>query len=260
VINGLHTSGLGAFGQSRRLDIIANNLANVGTPGFRRDWITFQERLVEALEPPLDFGFYNAYVDRTGGAPFIGGHQIDRSEGPLSQTDRPLDFAIEGDGFFGVRHPVNQELFFTRAGNFLIDAEGRLVTADGRYFVTDVSAQPVQIQAEGVVEIKVGRDGRIWLLGPGGAVDPVAQIGVFAVPFDQLVKHGDTLLRKVGAAPEVAVEAPGIRQGFLELSSVNPLDEMAELIQTTRLVESNLQMVRFQDATLDRVINTLGRL
>lgn len=255
MINGLHTSALAAFGQSTKMGIISNNLANLNTPGFRREMLTFGERMVEAMEPPEDFEHYNAYIDRYGGAPFIDSMHFDKTPGPLNQTGRSLDLAIDGNGYFGVKDLRSGELFFTRAGGFNVDPAGKLVTADGRYQVVDVSGEPISLDLKATSEIRIDRTGQITLLGVAEADGE--QIGIFIVPEDQLTKYGNTLLRNLGAAPAPAPLA-GVRQGYLEMSSVDPVQEMVNLISTARFIESNLQMIRFQDATLDRAINTLG--
>lgn len=258
MINGLHTSALGAFGQSSRLDMISNNLANIDTPGFRRESMAFTGRLVEALEDDPDFDHYNAFVDRFGGAPFIEGTRFDASPGPLRQTDRPLDFAINGAGYFGVVDPRTGERFYTRAGNFVFGPEGLLMTSDGRYSVVDEGGAPIQVDLSGSSELQVNSAGQIQRVTPGGN-EAAGQLALFDLPADELTKHGDTQLRWSGEGLPPVTTGSTIAQGYLEGSSVNPIEEMAMMIQTSRLIEANLQMVRFQDATLDRAINTLGR-
>lgn len=261
MINGLHTSALAAYGQNTRLGIISNNLANVDTPGFRKESLTFGERLVEAQEGFQDYVHYNSYVDRYGGAPFIDSMHFDRTPGVIEQTERPLDFALDGEGFFGVVDPATETVHYTRAGNFTINAEGYLVTADGRYRVLNRGNEPIQLALEGTSEIRVGRDGSLALFRnePGVAPVEAGNIGVFQVPVSQLTKFGDTLLRNLGGEG-VPVENPTVQQGYLESSSVDPVREMVDMIATMRIAEANMSMIRFQDATLDRAINNLGRL
>lgn len=262
MINGLQTSGLAALGQSTKLGIISNNLANIDTVGFRRESLTFGERLVEALEEPQDFDHYNFWVDRYGGAPHIRSMHVDPTAGGLEETGGVLDLAVNApDGFFSVTDPANGQRYFTRAGNFALNAAGVLVTADGKYRVGDGSGEAIQIDVTEGTDLIVGRDGSIRVLGADGQFVELGRVGVFRVQPDDLLKHGDTLLkRRPGVGEPVAVDAPDVRQGYLESSSVDPIEEMVQLIQTSRFVESNLQMIRFQDGTLDRLINNLGRL
>lgn len=261
MINGLHTSGLGALGQTTKLGIISNNLANIETPGFRRESLTFGERLVEALEAPADYDHYNFWVDRYGGAPHIASMQIDPNAGGLEETGGVFDLAIRNDdGFFAVTDATSGQRYFTRAGNFALNAAGVLVTADGKYRVGDASGEPIQIDVAEGTDLIVARDGSIRLLAGDGQFIDVGRVGVFRVSPDELLKHGDTLLERQGGGALAAVDVPDVRQGYLESSSVNPIDEMVQLIQASRLVESNLQMIRYQDASLDRLINNLGRL
>jgi flagellar basal-body rod protein FlgG len=252
---GIYTSGLGALGQSARVDQIANNLANLNTPAFRADRLSFQERLVEALEGGHPNRYYNALVHRNGGAPFIGRTVWDREAGGFEVTGRPLDFALSGRGFFTVRDPETGREYYTRAGNFATDSAGRLVTADGRYQVLTEDGRGVALDPAGSSDVRLREDGTLFQ----GELE-VGRLGIvdFADP-SRIVKRGDTLFQDLGAAPS-PVESPSARQGTLERSSVEPISEMVEMIKALRSLEANLQMIRFQDQTLERAVNDLGRM
>jgi flagellar basal-body rod protein FlgG len=256
MLYGLYASGLGALGQSHRLDIIANNLANVNTPGFRRDRISFKERLTEALEDTPDLKYYNSLVHRYGGAPFVDGVSYDTDPGGFEATGRTLDFAINGPGFFAVRDLNTRQLYYTRAGNFIFDSAGHLVTPDGKYEVLDRNGVGLSIDPTNPdSQIRVDPEGKFFQ----GAEDRgILQVVDFANP-NGLRKHGDNLFRNVAGDP---IEAKGYRleQGTLEGSSVNPVAEMVEMIKTIRAIESNLQMVHIQDTVLDRTVNDFGRV
>lgn len=252
---GLYTSGLGAMGQSAKVDLIANNLANVSTPGFRREQMSFRERLVEALEDQPDLQHYNALVDRHGGAPFIDKVRFDDQAGGYERTHRPLDFALVSRGFFVVRETETGRSFYTRAGNFTLNGEGALVTADGRCQVMSADETPVAVDATASGDIRLSPDG---ILFQGGV--EVAELGVtdFA-DYDYIRRRGESLFENTGSAAFV----PGdirLEQGVLEGSSVSPVTEMVEMIKALRALETNLQMIRFQDSTLDRAVNELGRM
>lgn len=258
MLYGLYTSGLGAIAQSVRLDVIANNIANLNTPGFRRDQISFRERLTEALEDIPDFRYYNALVDRHGGAPFIDSIRFDSQAGGYEQTGRPLDVAIQGDGFFAVREAGNPDrVLYTRAGNFLFNSQGRLVTADGRYEVLNTNLSPIDLLSVEDVspDFVIDQNGTLYQAG-----EAVGTLGVRDFDdYSKLLKQGDQLFEDLGAGPR---EATGYRvdSGFLESSSANPLTEMTEMIKALRILESNLQMIRVQDSTLDRAVNDFGRV
>ena len=252
---GLYTSGLGALGQSAKVDMIANNLANVATPGFRRVQISFRERMVEALEGRPEMKFYNAMVDRHGGAPFVDAVRFDPEAGGYEQTQRSLDFALQSKGFFSVEEMETGRRFYTRAGNFSIDSEGRLITSEGRYQVLSAEGAGIELGTDDSGDIRLGPEG---ILSRGDF--DVARIGIvdFA-DYATLRKHGDNLFENIGGAP---FEPADIRvdQGVLEGSSVNPVVEMVDLIKAMRNLETNLQMIKIQDQALDRAVNDLGRL
>lgn len=255
MLRGIYSSGLAALGQSVRLGVVANNLANVQTPGFRRDALVFSERPPAALEDPPSFKYYNFLVDRFGGAPYIEDIQPDPNPGRYEYTGGRWDVAIRTrEGFFAVQEEGTDRVFYTRAGNFLLRADGLLATADGRYLVLNPDGQPIHLPAQEDLPT-VARDGRL-LRGDA----EVARIGVWRVARPEaLRKYGDTLFEAPGQTPEV-IESPSLEPGYLEMSSANPVAEMVELIATARAVEANLQMIRFQDAELERLINTVGRM
>ena len=252
---GLYTSGLGALGQSAKVDLIANNLANVATPGFRRVKISFRERMVEALEGRQDMKFYNAMVDRYGGAPFVDAVRFDPEAGGYEQTQRNLDFALYSKGFFSVEEMETGRRFYTRAGNFSLDSEGRLITSEGRYQVLSRDGLSIELGAGGSGDIRLGPEGLLYRENI-----EVAQVGIVDFSdYGTLRKHGDNLFENLGGAPfqpdDIRVE-----QGMLEGSSVNPVVEMVDLIKAMRNLETNLQMIKIQDQALDRAVNDLGRL
>lgn len=255
MLHGLYVSGLAAVGQSVKLDVIANNLANVNTPAYRRDHLSFQERLVEALEDKPDLQYYNMLVDRYGGAPFIDRVNWDRNSGAHERTEREFDFAILGEGYFGVQDLRTEKLYYTRAGNFTLDAEGRVVTPDGKYQLVNTDGEGIDIDptaAEG--DLRVNANGELF---QGENRRHQFMVRGFD-DLDNLHKHGNNLYQYTGSSERPAQGARVI-QGTLESSTVNTITEMVEMIKATRAVESNLQMVTLQDGTLDRLINGFGR-
>lgn len=214
--------------------MIANNVANSATLGFQKGWIGL--RLVPGSVGPA--------VDLT---------TIGPASGELEVTRRPLDLAIRGAGYFSVRDLETGAELFTRAGNFNIDGSGRLVTADGRCQVMGADGHGIVLS--GVPgDVRVDPDGRL----SQGEVEN-GQLGV--VEFEdvsRLRRRGDNLFENLGSALGIA---PGSRveQGALERSSVHPVLETAEMIRALRALEANLQMIRIQEATLERTVNELAR-
>jgi flagellar basal body rod protein FlgG len=252
---GLYASGLGAIGMETRLNQIANNLANVNTPGYRRDHLAFSERVAAAMEGYPDLKHYNLLVHRYGGAPFIDQVRFDRDPGGVEATTRPLDFAIRGEGFFRVRDRNTDKTYYTRAGNFILDSLGNVVTPDGKYQLLDEGGAGVAVDPLlPETQLRLDPDGNFFQ-GP----EFRARIGVVNFEnLDGIRKHGDNLFENF-ATVETAAPDARLQQSALEGSSVNPVVEMVEMIKTIRAIESNLQMIRIQDSVLDRTVNEFGR-
>ena len=230
--HGLEVSARGARVQSERADVIARNLANASTPGFRRVLAGVASR---EGRPALD-----AAVDRRPGSP--------------EATGRPLDAAIRGSGFFQVRELSTQETFFTRAGTFALDANGQLVTADGRCAVMGSDGRGLGIDVSASGAIRMGNDGRLFQ----GDVE-IGQLGIWDIGDEtRLRAAGNGLLRNEGSA--AAASADGrVVPGAIERSSVNPVAEMAAMIRAFRALEANLEMIRLQDAATGRALEAAAR-
>jgi flagellar basal body rod protein FlgG len=240
--DGIPVSARGAAAQSARLDLAAQNLANVATPGYRGERTGFRARFLTAL-------------GRLG-SPEPDRSRFDETPGPLEDTRRPLDLALRSRGFFAVRDLAAGGLFYTRNGGFTLDSQGRLVTADGRCEVLDADGAGLVLEPGRMDTIRVAPDGTLSQNG-----EAIGQLGVvdFQGP-GALERHGRTLYAAAGGAtPSVSAEAR-VDQGVLEGSSVDPLSSTMEMMRALRALESNLQMVRFQDAVLERTVNEYGRL
>lgn len=225
----------GLWGEMRT---VANNIANLSTTGFRREGVVFSE-----------------YVDDLGDAePSLSvaratGRSIDLTQGVLAKTGGTFDLAVEGDGFFMIATPGGSQL--TRAGAFTLSTEGALVTADG-YGVLDSGGAPIQVDpSKGAVS--VGSDGTIAV---GGT--PVSQVGVF-VPADKSELQHQTGTRfSVTGEPQ---PASGYRvfQGFLEGSNVNPVIEIARMIEIQRAYEMGQGLLDREDGRIRSVIQSVAR-
>jgi flagellar basal body rod protein FlgG len=226
---GIAISGRGALAQSAKVDVLANNLANVATVGFRRDLVGFRANLEAVVA-------------------------ADRRDGSLEETRRPLDLAIAGPGYFTVRDLESGADYYTRAGNFNIDSSGRLVTADGRCQVLASDGRGIALDAAAAGSLRIAEDGTLYQ----GEVEN-GQLGV--VEFEdvaRLAKRGDNLVENRGSALGAAAGSR-IQQGTLERSSVDPALEQAEMTRALRALEANLQMIRILDATLERTVNEFAR-
>jgi flagellar basal-body rod protein FlgF len=235
MIKGFYTSLSGILASITRQAIVADNMANMNTTGFHQSRST-----------TTDFGYELSIsggrpIGRLGTATIATALTLDRAQGPLEQTGKLTDFAIEGDGLFVIAAPGGTA--YTRAGDFVIDATGLLVTQDG-YPVLDTAGQ--RIQTDGTLE--VAPDGTI--LGTG------QRIALVAWPTGELTRIGDTLFAAAGAlTPLDGV----IRQRMLEHSNTDTAKAMTELITLQRHFSLSSRALSIQDETIGDAI-ALGRL
>jgi len=224
-------------GLARELDVIANNIANASTTGFRRQGVVFAEHMRPAGDAPA-LSMARAH-----------GRSIDSAQGALRQTNGRYDFAIEGAGFFLVETPGGERL--TRAGHFLPDAEGTLVTPQGHRLL-DAGGAPVAVPPLAAA-ISLAADGTLSADGV-----PVAQIGLFLPADPARLRHEADALLDSGAGT-VPAERVSLHQGFLEESNVNPMTEMTRLITVQRSYELAQRFLDREDERLRGALQTLGR-
>ncbi|MGA2034595.1 MAG: flagellar hook-basal body protein [Thermoguttaceae bacterium] len=242
---GLYISADGAQAQDKNLEVIANNLANVDTVGFKRELAVFQSRYAEAAQQGLPAADSGA-ADDVGGGVVMRETKTDFSTAPLKRTDVPTDLAVNGDGFFAVRK--GQEILLTRAGNFRWTARGELVTQQG-YSVLSDSNSPVALDP----------NGGTWQITASGAVrqDGSSQNLAIVQPasLGDLVKVGENLFRPLAATQPVPEPQRNVATGYLESSGVQPATEMLAMIQASRIFEANLSMMKTQNQMLSELIS-----
>lgn len=225
-------------GLRREMQVIAHNIANVSTTGFRREGVVFSEFVVatERHEPSLSMALGNT-------------RHTYQMQGALSQTGGTFDFAIEGEGFFLLDTPQGQRL--TRAGAFTPNQAGELVNMDGHRLL-DAGGAPVFVPPD-ARGIALARDGTLSADG-----QPFAQIGLVR-PVDPVTmsRAAGTLFQVAGALEPVA--APMLLQGFVEESNVNPVLELARMIEVQRAYERGQKLLESEDERIKSVIQTLGR-
>ncbi|HYE98553.1 MAG TPA: flagellar hook basal-body protein [Planctomycetota bacterium] len=230
--HGLDVSARGARVQSERADLIARNLAHSGTTGFRR---------------------VLAGIVARDGRPELQ-QAVDRRAGGPESTGRALDVALQSPGFFQVRDLSTNETYFTRAGSFALDANGQLVTADGRRAVMGADGRGLGIDVRASGAVRAGHDGRLFQ----GDVE-IGQLGVWELGDETRLRAAeDGLLRNEGSEAVPSAEIRVVPQA-LERSSVNPVAEMAAMIRAFRALEANLEMIRLQDAATGRALEAAAR-
>jgi flagellar basal-body rod protein FlgF len=250
MLYGLYHSAQGIQAQSSRVDVIANNLANASTTAFKRDLATFQSSRPYDVdhggtsEPP---GNQNAF---SGG---VGAAQIstDFSNGPLTRTGATYDVALTGHGFFQVSD--GQQKYLTRNGQFTVGANGDLVTQSTGMRVLSSAGSPIPIPPESV-RTEIGTDGMLTSVGNDGDRTQIARIALVQPESEnQLQKVGNSLYRAQGSVAPAGGDLEA-KQGYLEGSGVSALSEMVQMIQASRAVEANVNMIKFQDDALDRLL------
>jgi flagellar basal-body rod protein FlgG len=242
--------------------VIANNMANINTTGFKKDRANFEDVFYRQYRMP---GAEDANGGRTATGIEVGlgsrvsSTQSNHEQGSFETTSNQLDFAIEGDGFFQVQNP-NGGFYYTRAGNFGLNATGQLVlgSANNGYILEpSVNIPPeatdIVVSADGQVQIKTQDSTNLQTVAQ-------LQLAKFVNP-DGLLKLGDNLYQTTDASGDATVGTPSqqgfgnLRQGFLEASNVEPVTELIDLITTQRAFELNSQVVQAGDQIMQIVAN-----
>ena len=250
----LATAASGMEAQQTKLDVTANNIANVSTSGFKKGRAEFADLMYQQLRPggaPTGNGTTAPTATEIGLGTRLVSTTRELSQGELHQTGNQLDVAIEGHGYIPVTLP-NGETAYTRNGALRMSAEGRLVNSDGYAIAGDITIPPesqvVSIAADGTVTAKVPGDTQPTELGK-------IQIAMFANPAG-LSAQGGTLFRETPASGAAVLGSPGeggsgaLRQGMLEVSNVNVVEEMIDLISGQRAYEINSRVIRAADEML----------
>ncbi|OQX30046.1 MAG: flagellar biosynthesis protein FlgC [Spirochaeta sp. LUC14_002_19_P3] len=267
MIRGLYTGGSGMRAQEHRLDALANNLANVDLNGYKRDVSVhkaFPELLIRRFE---DDGMYRFPLGSVDTAPVVGklGMGVEYNEsftifeqGSLKATENTFDLALDDEGFFTIETPWGMR--YTRNGSFWLGKEQILETKDG---------YPVMGE-NGIIRItedtvSIDKLGRVWQKA-AAAIDPVLIDTIKVVGFERnrfLEKEGSSFWSAnelSGPAEDLEGEKrPGILQGFLEGSNVNPVTEMVNMIEVNRAYEANQKVISTQDSMLNRLINQAAK-
>lgn len=236
-------------GLRREMDVVTNNLANMNTPGFQRESMMFQEYLADTKDMHAGILRKISMVQDLASV-------RDLSEGPMVNTDNPLDIAISGNGYFTVETEEGPR--YTRKGNFTLDNNGQIVTAAGDPLM-GADGAPIVLPPE-ASDIVINKDGTIAVRDPADpmAENPIGQVGV--VQFEEeyeLKREADGLLNAEEQDP-VEAEDVSVLQGMLEGSNVQGVVEMTRMIETQRSYESVKNMMDKEDERQRQAIQILG--
>jgi flagellar basal-body rod protein FlgG len=250
----MHVARTGLDAQNMRMQVIANNLANVNTTGFKRDRASFATLAYQIhMAPGSTSAADNKYaigLNVGTGVEIRGTARID-TQGTVSTTGNALDIAIQGAGYFQVQKPDGQ-IAYTRAGDFNLSAEGTIVTPDGMPLIPQIQVP------EGATSLAIGADGTVTAALAGQAEPSnLGQIEIarFVNPAG-LQALGGNLLAETGASGAAQVGAPSLdgrgalQSGALESSNVNVVEELVDMIETQRAYEVNSKMIQATDEML----------
>jgi flagellar basal-body rod protein FlgF len=223
-------------GLMREMQVVANNIANISTTGFRREGVVFEEYITGGKDgPSLSMATGEARV-------------VDLSQAGLTQTGGAFDFAIQGDGFFQLETPDGPRL--TRAGSFTPSAAGELVSNEG-YRLLDAGGAAIFIPQD-AGQVAVSQDGTVSAKGV-----PLARIGLWQADDPLSLQHQAGTLFSANAL--VPADGAKVMQGYLEESNVNPVLEIARMIEVQRAYELGQSFMDQEDKRMRGVVDTLGR-
>jgi flagellar basal-body rod protein FlgG len=266
-VQSLYTAATGMESLQSKLNVIANNLANVNTTGFKSDRANFEDLFYrnEILPGQQDAGSnFTPTGTHIGLGVRMQSTQTSFLQGAFQETGQQLDLAIEGRGFLMVNDPVTSVPLFTRAGNLSLNAQGQLVVGSAQ---TGRVVNPQISIPQDSTAISISSDGRIFYQQPGNTQLQQAgqlQLAIFQNP-EGLLKLGENLYIDTVASGNAITGNPGtqgigvLRQGFLELSNVEPVRELIDLITTQRSFEMNSQVIDAGNTILQTITNLARR-
>lgn len=258
MVKGLYTAYTGMLNEQKRMDIITNNLANTDTTGYKKEGVTSQSfsdvlayRLNDNTTPGVDphqMGTMSMGVK-------IGEVYTDYSQGALKDTGNEYDLALSGNGFFAIEYTNKAgetSTMYTRDGNFALSQDGYLVTQDGDFVLDEdgnkISLDPLQ---ESVIDTQ----GNIY---QGDTLIAKIQVADFE-DYDYIEKYGENLYSLAEGATETASTAQ-VNQGYLEVSNVETVSEMVQMIALSRNYETNQKVIQTYDDSLQITANQIGKL
>jgi len=260
MIRALYSAASGMSAQQLNVDNIANNIANANTAGFKSRRAQFQDLLYQNLIQPGAAAGQQSTIPtglQLGLGTRAASNEIIFSQGDFSETDNPLDAVIQGQGFFQIRR-ASGDLAYTKAGNFHLNKDGQVVTANG-----DLLEPPITIP-QNALSITIATDGTVSYTQPGQTAAQQAgqiQLANFTNP-SGLNSIGANLFQPTDASGDPVIDTPGgqqglgtLLQGYLEQSNVSVVNEFVNLIVSQRAYEANSKVVKAADDMYQQVNN-----
>jgi flagellar basal-body rod protein FlgG len=247
----------GLEAQQTQMDVISNNLANVGTNGFKRSRAVFEDLMYQTIRQPGASTSEQSQLPSglqlgTGVKP-VATERI-HMQGNLKQTSNPTDLAIQGQGFLQVQMPDGSTAY-TRDGTLQVDAQGRLVTSSGFPLNPPVTIPP------NATSVAIGRDGTVSITQTGSSTSTQIgsiQLATFSNPTG-LLSAGENLFAETNASGQAQTTTPGtngagtLAQGYVETSNVSVVEELVNMIQAQRAYEINSKAIQASDQMLQRL-------
>ncbi|MEL5849190.1 MAG: flagellar basal-body rod protein FlgG [Candidatus Igneacidithiobacillus chanchocoensis] len=261
MMRSLYVAATGLEGEQTKMDVIANNLANVNTTGFKQSRAVFQDLLYQNLRQPgaqsSQTTQYPSGLQLGTGVRVMSTERL-MTQGNLTQTGNSLDVAINGQGFFQILEP-NGTIAYSRDGTFQLNNQGQLVTSNGYQLQPPVTIPP------NAQSITIGEDGTVSVVLPGQAAPQqvgTIQLANFINPTG-LQSIGDNLYLQTGSSGAPQTGQPSlnglgtVQQGYLESSNVNVVSELVDMIATQRAYEINSKAVSTSDTMLGYAISNI---
>ena len=248
---GMYVAATGAEAQNRYLDVLANNLANIDTPGFKRELGIIQARHAEAIERG-EVPAGSRTINDVGGGVALKETITDFSRGTLKPTGIKTDLALDdsdGNAFFVIER--DGERLLTRAGNFRFSASGQLQTQNGDPVLAP-DGRPVEINS--ALPWNFTSDGAVQ---QGDSLFPLALEKPASL--GDLAKAGTNLFKPLADTVSLEEDERSVKPGYLEMSTVKPTQAMMELIKATRTFEANIKMIQHQDQMMGSLVNRVLR-
>jgi flagellar basal-body rod protein FlgF len=261
MVKGLYTAYTGMINEQHRMDVLANNLANAATNGYKKEGTTsesfktvFADKIKDTSEAPNTARRIGTMMPGVK----IGDNYTDYSEGPIKTTGNPYDLALTGKGFFAVEYKNkagDTSTKYTRDGNFTVTSDGYLTTQDGDYVLDDNGRH---IKLDTAKDSSIASNGSIYQDGSQVATIQIADFD----DYTKLEKFGENYYQPKDADTTKATAAEGteVRQGYLETSNISVVTEMVSMIAIQRQYEANQKLITTFDSSLDKTVNDLGRI
>ncbi|MGN0249516.1 MAG: flagellar basal-body rod protein FlgF [Lachnospiraceae bacterium] len=257
MVKGLYTAYTGMLNQQNKVDVIANNLANAATTGFKKEGSTseaFDAVLAYKIKDQTS-AFRGKKIGTMNLGVKIGENYVDYSQGAFETTNNTYDLALSGKGFFCVEFTNKSgetSTKYTRDGSFTLNVDGYLVTKDGDYVLDEEGRH---IKLDPLSDARIDENGTIFQND-----QRVTTIGLEDFEdYNYLEHYGENYYQPVEGATMIESDAK-VFEGYLEASNVQVVSEMVELISATRTYESNQKVIQTIDETLDKAVNQIGKV